>query len=249
MLLGIFHDFTALVLGEVTTFSTFRTFFYILTITIPPFFPILAGTPSSEISQTRILLDFDTPTGSISQVDVQAVQLVVSHRINLLLHEVQAEEVTGYVKHHTTVFETWFVGNGTQSHLIGFLGHLQQSLYTIEQTGTGSSLYFYYLIGSSQHITFRSLYTRQFRYLLQHNHVAVWHFRCQSQLQWRSRQVFLQNLLVCFRSFHPQLSLFIYGKGSPLNVRLQRHRDNRKRFLRLFTADKSQAHQQTRHYH
>ena len=248
MLLCIFHDFTALVLSEVTTRCTFRTFFQVLAVGIPPFLPVLTCTPCGKVGQAWILLDFDTPSGRIGQVDVQTVELVVCHCINLLLHEVQTEEMTGNIEHHTTIFKARFVGNGTHCHLVRFAGHLQQSLNTIEQTCTRSRFDSHALLGSGQYITFRALHIRQFSHLLQDDSVRTWSFTCYHKLQRRSFEESLKDLLVGFRSFNPQLGLFIYGKCASYDFRSQWHRNNGKRFFRLFTTCKSQSCQHTCHY-
>ena len=125
MLLCIGYDFSTLLLSKVSPYRSFRTFVYVFSITIPPLFPILSCTPGRKACQTGIFLYFNTPAGCVRQMKVQTIEFVVSHGINLLLHEIHPEEMTRYIKHHPTILKSRFVDYSAIGYLIPISKHLQ----------------------------------------------------------------------------------------------------------------------------
>ena len=56
-------------------------------------------------------LHLKSPASCISEVEMQTVELVMSHGIDLLHHKLLAEEMTAEVEHEATVLESGSVGN------------------------------------------------------------------------------------------------------------------------------------------
>ena len=77
----------------------------------PPILPQCLAAPCGELGQAWVLLYLDAPTCGVGEVQMQTVHLEVCDSVNLFLHELFAEEVTAHVKHETTVFKLWLVGD------------------------------------------------------------------------------------------------------------------------------------------
>ena len=98
---SIFHQVAEFILGIVTTLGTLTALLQILVAIGIPVFPQFTRTPGCKVVESRITLDFDAPSGSIGQMDMETVELVFRHHINLLLEEGDREEMTGNIEHQT----------------------------------------------------------------------------------------------------------------------------------------------------
>ena len=88
-----------------------------------------------------------TPTGSIGEVKVHTVELKHRHSVDLLKQIFLREEVSRHVEVQSAVRETRFVGDGAavDGAQGALLGHLKQSLHSIECASLGGSAYDYAL--------------------------------------------------------------------------------------------------------
>ena len=109
MLLRVGHQFANVILGIVTAFCLRIVFLTILAITVPPVLPYRLRTPSSKLCQSWILLDFDTPSCRIRQMQVQTVNFVIRKNVHLFLYELFIEKMTRNIQHHSTIRETRFI--------------------------------------------------------------------------------------------------------------------------------------------
>ena len=109
MLLRVGHQFANVILGIVTAFCLRIVFLTILAITVPPVLPYRLRTPSSKLCQSWILLDFDTPSCRIRQMQVQTVNFVIRKNVHLFLYEFLVEKMTRNIQHHSTIRETRFI--------------------------------------------------------------------------------------------------------------------------------------------
>ena len=138
--LCISHQFPDIILCIIATLCTGIGFFTIFPLSVPPVFPDSLRTPCRKLGQTRILLDFNTPSGSIGQMQVKTVDLIVRQQVYLTFHKFFTAEMTGHIQHDTTVFKTRFILYGDSSHTFRSISsHLQKSLHTIEKSCTGQS--------------------------------------------------------------------------------------------------------------
>ena len=106
---SIFHQVAEFILGIVTTLGTLAALLQILVAIGIPVFPQLARTPGCKVVKSRIALDFDAPSGSIGQMDMETVELVFRHHINLLLEEGDWEIMTGNIEHQSTPLIGWCI--------------------------------------------------------------------------------------------------------------------------------------------
>ena len=97
---GIAHQFAQLVLRVVAPVCAGLAFFHVASVAVPPLFPRSIGAPRPEPREARITLDFHAPAGGIREVQVQAVEFVARHHVDLLLQKIYGEEVARNVEHH-----------------------------------------------------------------------------------------------------------------------------------------------------
>ena len=69
------------------------------------------GTPRTDLRQTWILLNLNTPALVFGQVPVELINLEEGDNINVFLHLFDREEVTANIYHHATIFEGWLILN------------------------------------------------------------------------------------------------------------------------------------------
>ena len=103
----------------------------ILRVEAPIATAITFGTPRTDLRQTWILLDLNTPALVFGQMPVELINLEEGDNINVLLHLFDREEVTADIYHHATIFEGWLILNtdsrdrprcrGECTHLLGRL--------------------------------------------------------------------------------------------------------------------------------
>ena len=225
MLLCIRYQFTDIILCIIATFCLRIVFLTILAITVPPVLPYRLRTPSSKLCQSWILLDFDTPSCRIRQMQVQAVDLVIGKDVHLFLHEFLVEEMTGNVQHHSPVRETRLVLDGEGRKLGAVLPfQLQQRLYAVKESGTGKRRDFHLLRSHRQPIAFRRGHPLDGRNHLQHHLLFLCLFLNFFQFQAGCMQIISQYLLICLRSVYPQGSVIL-----PLKLTLLHHQFRRNR--------------------
>ena len=99
---SIFHQVAEFILGIVTTLGTLAALLQILVATGIPVFPQLTRTPGCKVVESRIALDFNAPSCSISQMDMETVELILRHHINLFLEEGDREIMTRNIEHQAT---------------------------------------------------------------------------------------------------------------------------------------------------
>ena len=136
----IAYDILDIFLCVITTVGTWRILMTIFTVVIhPPLCPIRLCAIRGFIGQTRIFLHLHAPSTTISEVPVEAVELEISHRINLLLQKVLCPEVARAIDHQTTISETRGVLHLYTGYLT-ILFELAKGLQTIEQACWGQCL-------------------------------------------------------------------------------------------------------------
>ena len=97
---GIAHQFAKLCLRVVAPVCVGLAFFHVASVAVPPLFPRSIGAPRPEPREARITLDFHAPAGGIREVQVQAVEFVARHHVDLLLQKIYGKEVARNVEHH-----------------------------------------------------------------------------------------------------------------------------------------------------
>ena len=97
---GIIHEFAQLVWRVIAALCAGLAFFHVASVAVPPLFPRSIGAPRPEPREARITLDFHAPAGGIREVQVQAVEFVARHHVDLLLQKIYGEEVARNVEHH-----------------------------------------------------------------------------------------------------------------------------------------------------
>ena len=60
---------------------------------------VVAG-PGAHLRQPRVFPDFQAPARVVDEVELQLVQFVHGHQVDVLFHEVLVIEVAGHVEHH-----------------------------------------------------------------------------------------------------------------------------------------------------
>ena len=90
---SIFHKGFQLFLCVISAVCTGRALFHVRPVAVPPGFPVCFRPPGGIFRQSRPGLNLHSPARGIRQVKMQPVHLEHSHRINLLLYEVNAEEM------------------------------------------------------------------------------------------------------------------------------------------------------------
>ena len=93
-LAGIFYNFLHIFLRVISSGSSGSILSAIRTSAVPPAFPVWERTIGRFTRQFRIFLDFNSPSGSIRQVPMEAVQLITGQRINLFLDKFFRIEMT-----------------------------------------------------------------------------------------------------------------------------------------------------------
>ena len=81
---------------------------------------ILAGVVSyycfrtlrADLCQSRIFLNFNSPSLIFCQVPVESIHIMQSQQVDILFYKLYREKVTSYIEMHTSITETWIVFNG-----------------------------------------------------------------------------------------------------------------------------------------
>ena len=110
---SIVDDFAHIVLGEVATIGIRSANVAVLAVfaIVPPLTPVALGAIGGLLGEFRMALHLKSPASCIGEVEMQTVELVMSHGIDLLHHKLLAEEMTAEVEHEATVLESGSVGN------------------------------------------------------------------------------------------------------------------------------------------
>ena len=66
-------------------------------------------TPCSNLCQLWIFFDFETPALVVGEMQMELVQVMQSHHIDINFQRIDREEMTAHVKVHATVAESWHV--------------------------------------------------------------------------------------------------------------------------------------------
>lgn len=100
----------------------------------------------ANLGKLRVLLEFDSPSLILGEVDVNGVDLEAGEAVDALEDSVEFDEVTAWVKHGTTPLETWEVGDADawSGPLLGLdrlrvdldREELKERLETVEETST-----------------------------------------------------------------------------------------------------------------
>ena len=106
---SITHQFSNVSLSVITAICTLAILLSIKSLTSPPILPEGLRSPGREVSQTRISIDADSPSRSISQMQMHLVHLEQSHRVHLLLQKLHASEMPRHIHMQASVWEPWFV--------------------------------------------------------------------------------------------------------------------------------------------
>ena len=109
----IVDDLAHIVLGEVATIGIRSANVAVLAVfaIVPPMTPVALGAIGGLLGEFRMALHLKSPASCISEVEMQTVELVMSHGIDLLHHKLLAEEMTAEVEHEATVLESRSIGD------------------------------------------------------------------------------------------------------------------------------------------
>ena len=69
--------------------------------------------PGAHLRQARVFLDFEAPARVVNHVQLQAVELVHGHHVDIFLHKLLVEEIARHVEHHAA---PWPVGGIADAH-------------------------------------------------------------------------------------------------------------------------------------
>ena len=137
----ILHQFANIILRIKTALCMRVILFAIFAgiLTEPPFLPDGFRPPGGKVGESRILLYFNPPACTISQMQMQTVEFIACQCIDLFLHKLLGTEMTGNIQHETPISKTGSIFHMCSLHFprnfSGRLGQLQQCLQTIEKSG------------------------------------------------------------------------------------------------------------------
>ena len=103
---SVAHEVAQLVLSVVAAVCALFAFVLVLASELAPLLPGLSFAPRSEAGETWVALNLDAPSGSVSEVKVEAVELILRHDVNLLLEERNGLEVARHVEHQRAPLES-----------------------------------------------------------------------------------------------------------------------------------------------
>ena len=135
---SITHQFTYVILRIITAVSAGSALLAIFPSvgSIPPSFPHGFRTPCGKLRQPWIFLDFNSPSGSIRQVQVQPVYFITCQRIHLLHQKLFRAEMPGHVNHKAAIIKARSILYLDSRHLpnarSGRFCQLKQGLQPIE---------------------------------------------------------------------------------------------------------------------
>ena len=136
---GVSHNLADLVLGEVTAVAAFLAFFGLFR--LAPGYIAAIHSPGSYLGEQGIFVNLDTPAVVVGEVEMELVELVQGHHVQVFLHFVDAEEMAAHIQVAATPFKTWVVGDfdSWNGYCHGFFRvrigrcQLEQRLETVEQ--------------------------------------------------------------------------------------------------------------------
>ena len=102
---SITHKLSNLLLGIVTAVSALAILLSIKPLACPPILPESLRSPCCKLGKTRISIYLDSPSRSISQMQMHLVHLEQRHRIHLLLQEIHTAEMSRHVHMQSSVAE------------------------------------------------------------------------------------------------------------------------------------------------
>ena len=108
---SVAHEVAQLVLSVVAAVSASFALVHILASELAPLLPCLSFAPRSELGEARVALNLDAPSGSVGEVKMESVELVLRHDVDLLLEERNGLEVARHVEHERAPLESRSVNN------------------------------------------------------------------------------------------------------------------------------------------
>ena len=137
---SVSNEIAQLVLCVIAAVSAFRTFFDVACAVLRPFLPCALRTPCRQLGEPRIALYLDAPSGSVGEMDVQAVELILRHYVHLLLDEFNRLEMTRHVEHQRAPLICRSVVNVAADNA-SLRGKLTDSLPSIAESVSSGSTY------------------------------------------------------------------------------------------------------------
>ena len=101
----VLHEVAQLVLSIVATVCALFAFILVLASEFAPLLPGLSFAPCSKTGKARVALYLYAPACSVGEVEVEAVELILCHHVNLLLEERNGLEVARHVEHQRAPLE------------------------------------------------------------------------------------------------------------------------------------------------
>ena len=135
---GVCHNLANLVFGEVATIAAFLAFFGLLG--LAPRHVAAIYSPCTHLGEQGIFVNLDAPAMVVGEVEVELVELVQGHHVQVFLHFVDVEEMTANIQVAASPFKTGIVGDfdarNSQCHRILRVRigrrQLEQCLETVE---------------------------------------------------------------------------------------------------------------------
>ena len=112
--LGVFHQALQLILRIIAAKATLavavgthvaQVLAILLFRLVPPFFPCLPGAPSAHLGESWIGFYLHAPSGRVGQVEVERVETVMAHDVNLAIQFVERHEMAAHVDHHSAPWQ------------------------------------------------------------------------------------------------------------------------------------------------
>ena len=69
---------------------------------VPPVFPHLTGAPRTHLGQSRVGFDLHAPSSSVGEVEMQDVEAVMAHHVDLAIQLVDGQKMAAHIDHHAT---------------------------------------------------------------------------------------------------------------------------------------------------
>ena len=99
-----------------------------------PVMKLTTDSLAADFSKKGMLFDFNSPALVVCKMPVETVKLVKCHKINKLLYGFSTEEVTAFVKLHTSPGVKGLVADFAASHLVFAVNKLLECNHRIEST-------------------------------------------------------------------------------------------------------------------
>ena len=105
------HEVAQLLLRVESAVSVGMVFGTVRLTRVIPCAPFLDGAVSHAVDEARIAFYLHTPTLCVGEMQMQAVEFILRHDVNLAFYEIYREEMAHHIEHQTAPLVRWLVSN------------------------------------------------------------------------------------------------------------------------------------------